>query len=1087
MDPKLVKTMRNIALILTVVTGFSGLVYEVAWHKYLANLLGSQARATAIILAVFLGGLATGYAIFGRWAKNRKPSTLIKCLGWAEIATAIWVFWFHDLYLVVRDGGFVGASSASYSFFTDILYSILLMGLPTILMGGTVPLLTQGFSLNTKDASKFHASVYGINTAGAFLGCVAAGFFLIPSWGLPLTMFIVSTVNAVAGLIFVGLGVRLAEEENEKITEKAKKKAEKNEQVLDGEAEASVTKSELSLAPTRTETSVEEGTASGVATKLGRDGENSQADSESMGVVSLSFGKAVMIVFLTGLYSIALQTVLVRVAGLVMGASEYAFSMIVAVYIAMLAWGAIQLSRSRKVIDQRTLFTNQLVLCLSSVLLYVSIPFFPYLNHVIRTFFSTGIGGFYAYYLFMFFIISLILCVPIGAMGRTLPLVFSSIRFKLEEVAPKIGRLYSINTYGSVVGALLGGYLVLSVIDLDFLFKILIGLMGAVLVLSAPDDKYPVYAKFNGFTPARFVVLLAAVVVFLPFWNREYMGFGTFRARGEVAETYNGREKFHQWLGYGELKYYSDGPNTTVSVFENKLNASENNLDFSRSLVVNGKSDGATSGGDLKTTKLLSHIPALLHSGQTGNAAVVGFGTGLTVESLTLYQEFEAVEVFEISSKVREAASLFDFANGNMTSHPKVKWMVEDAYRVLTHSDKTYDVIVSEPSNPWVTGVEKLFSVDFYGLVKKRLSDGGVYAQWFHIYDSSLPALGMVIKTFSSVFENVRMFRTIGGDIVLIGSPSEIGEEALPNMLERFERKSVKGDFSRIQIQSLAEVLSEEILIHPHAFRDFGMHSLDVPRLSYQAGKDFFMNATVNLNKSMSSEHFLFWNSMIYANQLVTKLYQFHPSERGEIIAAKCGFKKPGNNINETQKAISSAENVPESESSRNSLFGNDVTTWYNRSAPCKQFLMKTQKKEELVGTPSGKKLYETYQWIYGREGHSQKQDLADLYGGELEWANSTLRLVNKDFEWLRFGGDLNKANLWSAIETCAKYFDGRGKNCFLRSSMIVAMVGDSDLSKKYFEASAELQAEKHFNDRLIENLTRIGEEWKYFQEVSKL
>src|SRR5690606_35624157 len=147
----------------------------------------------------------------------------------------------------------------------------------------------------------------------------------------------------------------------------------------------------------------------------------------------------------------------------------------------------------------------------------------------------------------------------------------------------------------------------------------------------------------------------------------------------------------------------------------------------------------------------LAHIPALLYGGLENEqkAAVIGFGTGITVGVLALYDKVKSIDVIEISPAVREAAPLFDSYNFKASQSEKVTWHVSDAYRVLGSSSELYSYIISEPSNPWVAGVEKLYTLEFYQLIKRRLKPNGLFAQWFHVYSMQEATFEMVLRTYT--------------------------------------------------------------------------------------------------------------------------------------------------------------------------------------------------------------------------------------------------------------------------------------------------------------------------------------------------
>ncbi|MEE8476634.1 MAG: spermidine synthase, partial [Myxococcota bacterium] len=204
---------RWVALLLTGVTGFSGLVYEVAWQKVLATLLGSHSEATAAVLGLFLGGLALGYAGFGRLSQRRVLGSgrprLLALYGGVEVAIGLWALLFPALFRGVQALSLaLPASSPALGFALDIALSALLIGPPAVLMGATIPLLTQALARSLADATRFHAFVYACNTVGAFAGALAAGFWLIPSLGLVGVLRVAAVLNLGAGAIFVLLDRR---------------------------------------------------------------------------------------------------------------------------------------------------------------------------------------------------------------------------------------------------------------------------------------------------------------------------------------------------------------------------------------------------------------------------------------------------------------------------------------------------------------------------------------------------------------------------------------------------------------------------------------------------------------------------------------------------------------------------------------------------------------------------------------------------------------------------------------------------------------------------------------------------------------
>lgn len=814
--------VRVLTLAVTFFTGMTGLVYEVTWHRYLANFLGSQAQAAAVILAVFLGGLSVGYHVFGKISLKRSPQMLLVICGVSEVVIGLWAYGFHSLYGSVWSVSGVVDPKSFVAVFWEIAVSVTLIGVPTILMGGTLPLLTQGLSTDLRDASPFHARVYAINTGGAFLGCLLAGFYFLPEWGLAGTMRVMAPINLLAGGVLIAFAFFLS----------------------------NVARS-VDAADVATGVLEEEGT--------------------------VDFAAAKWAAFFAGFYSITLQTVFIRIAALSMGSSEYAFSMVVAVYVCMLAWGAWRLSG--RGVALLSPWANQVFLFCSALLLYLSISYWPYLAYVLRTLITSVGPAFYFYYAVMFVALALALAVPVGAMGGTMPLLFANVRRSVGDIGAVVGRLYAWNTVGCVAGALVGGYWLLVFVNLDGVYKLCLATMAFSGLLLFPW-------RTSLRSQRRLVGCALGVACFTPLllndWNKTYLGNGLFRTTYPMAGAYEGPTAFYSGLrGEVEQVGYKDSPNSTVAISEYKASAAVKELnnggEVVRNIKVNGKSDGETSHGDMRTMRLTAHLPGLLATLPIKRVAVVGFGLGVTVGSMSLYPEVERIHVIEISPAVKQFAHFFDFANYNVTKNPKVQWSIGDAYRVLGASKESYSLIISEPSNPWVTGVERLFAKEFYEIVRSRLEPGGVYAQWIHDYTLSVDTLGLVFKTFGNAFPHVRTFRS-SSDIIMLGSEQPIGEAAIARMREQYERlPDVRRALAQIGFGSPAALLGLETWITKEQFPEAEEQTLEFPKLCHRAGRDFFYGRDAELSSALNDPERRLWGRA-YAEASLAKAWFNQPT-----------------------------------------------------------------------------------------------------------------------------------------------------------------------------------------------------------------
>ncbi len=783
--------IRPLALLLTFLTGFSGLVYEVAWQKYLASLLGSQSEATAAVLGLYLGGLALGYAVFGRVAERMvlrasragKAPPLLRLYGVVEASIGLYAIAFPLLFSAAERISFLaplGNEAIAFSF--DIVLSAFLLVPPTVLMGGTIPLLTQALARTLDDATRVHAWIYASNTAGAFVGSLAGAFVLLPLLGLDGALFAMGGVNLVAGSTFLVMN-----------------RAASRTLLAPGAEGASVT-------PPR----------------------------------AARFAGFAAVALLSGFAMMALQTVFNRIGGLAFGASHYTFAMIVAVFVLCIALGSSVVSSLSR-IPRSLLVVSQWALVGLLALLYFELQNAPYYAHVVRVMFRDIPEGFYPYQFACFLGLLAVLALPIGLSGALLPLLFHQLRHEVGDLGGIAGKLYSWNTLGSLFGALLGGYVLLFWVDLQEVYAVALAavVIGAGLLTFLLLD-IPVLASV-----LATVVALGGVVA-LPDWDTSRIGAGRFRSRSPDSLVFEGPDAYFAGNNQaGVLRFYDDDPVNSAAVFEAALGKSGKPAP---SIFNNGKSDGHAEA-DYPTMCFLAALPALV-TDDASNSFVVGWGTGVSAGELATLPETERVTVAEISQGVLAARPLFDPWNQNASKSPKVKVLRSDAYRALLRTDERFGIIVSEPSNPWVTGVEMLYSQDFLRAARQRLTPGGVYAQWFHLYELDFETVEIVAHTYASVFDTVAVWFSTGPDLILLGFNSDQGYPDAETIRQRYEAPALHASFDRCGATSLPQVLAHEILppgVLNAAEYEGPIHSVRHPLLSHHAARAFFSGNSATL------------------------------------------------------------------------------------------------------------------------------------------------------------------------------------------------------------------------------------------------
>ncbi|EEF57050.1 fused MFS/spermidine synthase [Pedosphaera parvula] len=803
---------RFCTYLLVFATGAAGLIYQVVWQRYLSRLLGGDSMATAIILAVFLGGLSLGYYLCGKLSVRFKYS--LRGYAYLEIIIGVWGLLFPSLFALVESG------TRSWNFapplgmiFEGGISAVLLMGVPTLCMGGTIPFLTRALSQSLSEATRVHASVYAINTVGAFAGTLAAGYILIYRLGLSGTLYRTALLNFAAALFFFALSFLIK-----------------------------------SGVP-------EQGDNAG---KL----EQMMSDDESSGRFPPTI--LYLIAFLSGFYVMTLENVLIRITNLSIGSSSYSFSLIVAVFVLCIAIGSYVVGRLKR-LSRTLLFYNQMALALSLVLLFVTLDKWPYFGHLIRISFQSNMAGFWLYQVAVLLALLAVLLVPVALIGATVPLAFHELKRDLPKVGLHSGKLFSCNATGCMIGSVIGGLLLYYVFNNDQVFLAALLLVVISFILSALP-----LSRLHRLASIFFGLVAVGFVWLKPCYENHRFAFGTYRLRSPLVFSFGGPGMFYDdFYARRKILFYKDGPAGTVSVIENAKPpgfpqpsepsiplfippADETNGNPIRerrllSIAVNGKSDSNVVY-DRETLKLLAHIPALWAE-KKENAIVIGLGTGVTPGELSLYPEMKKIVVAEISPTVISALPQFEEATHAIHKDPRFETRTGDAFRVLGRSREKWDIIISEPSNPWITGADQLFTREFYRMVRQHLADTGVFMQWAQGYSINTETFGIILTTVRSEFKNCYIFQGTEGDFLILATPKPLTKadrERAESVLNSHE--SVKRSLADIRINNTSDILDRErpglTMLAPQ-LATFGMETQDHPRIHYLSGETLFTGEAI--------------------------------------------------------------------------------------------------------------------------------------------------------------------------------------------------------------------------------------------------
>ena len=782
--------LYRLAYVFVLITGLTGLVYQVTWHQYLSFYLGSHAMAAALVLAVFFLFLSLGYAVLGRNIHRIRIQNKLFVYGIIEALIGLYALLSPPLFHLLVQFLPAGGESQTGDFILGLLFTTAYIGIPTFLMGTTIPVLTEALARNFETSHGTHAAVYGLNTLGAVFGALLTGFVLIEAWGLPLTLLNTGMLN-----ILVGFATYLIW--------KARPHA---------------------FAGIATAPSPPTGPAAAQA----------EGGPRSRGWVLLLLGVS----FASGFYVFSLENLMIRVAGLVIGSSGYTFAMIVAAFILGIALGSLWVGR-RRVTSPRFFLGVQLALLVSAIGLYLLVPILPEWFARIRVLIAPAYLNIPYYWTAVFALFALILLVPVALMGMNLPLIFSYLRSRGLFLSQTVGRIYAVNTLGSVLGSLIGGYLLFYWLTWDGVFRFNLVLIALTL---------PFIVVMAGLGRRRAVVagVVPLVVIFtLPQWDDHAFLPGA-ASISRAAQTQTSLQPSLERLREGaSLDFTYHGPSAHVGVVRR---------DGGPSLHINGNPNTGDEDWELRA---MNAIYPLSFVQAPQSAFVVGLGGGLSTSIFAEMPSIDRVLVAEIAIGAIKALPYFDEQNADFTTQPyydKAEFIAADAIKVLRSTDETFDIIVSEPNHPWVAGVENLFSVEFLTLVRDRLDEDGVYCQWFPLFVSEPGIVLTILNTFNEVFPHVRAFSTGGGTLSIVASrkPLQADINHIEDLLNRLDHRLTprESDFTDPHFLLATEVLNEWALAT--AVEDFSAtHTFEFPVVSASASRARFAAIGTTLTESV--------------------------------------------------------------------------------------------------------------------------------------------------------------------------------------------------------------------------------------------
>jgi spermidine synthase len=721
-------------LILLAGSGCASLVYEIVWFQLLQLVIGSSAVSLGLLLAAYMGGLCLGSAALPRIVSPRYHPLRV----YAFLELGIGVFGILALFGVpyVARIYVAGATQGIAGLVLRGLIAAVCLLPPTLLMGGSLPAVARWVETNTTGVS-WLGFLYSINIAGAVFGCLLAGFYLLRIHDMAVATYAAAAINLAVVLIAFAVAARTNYSPGHETTARS---------------------------PHR------------------------QAPGAMLVYFAIAF---------SGLCALGAEVVWTRLLSLLLGATVYTFSIILAVFLLGLWAGSSGGSFLARRIRQpgMALAGCQILLAVAiawtAYTLSHSLPYWP-----VDPWLSTDP--------WFNFELDLARCFwaifPATLLwGASFPLALAAAAAPGQDPGRLSGEIYAANTLGSIAGALLFSLVFIPAMGTGWSQQLLIGLsVTAALIAAAPTSRSLRLATVIPAAAAAIALgwTLAWTVTDVP-W--QVIAYG--RRVAPIIRAFD----LYDRANPTKVLFRGEGINSSVLIAERA---------GQRHFYVSGKAEASTAPLDMRLERMMGHLPALIHP-RPRSVLTVGFGAGVTAGSFVVYPDVEKQVICELESFIPPASTeYFGKQNYNVFHDRRTRIIYDDARHYIFTTKNKFDVITTDPIHPWVKGTSTLYSKEYYELCKRHLNPGGVVAQWLPIYDSDAPTVKSELATFFDVFPSGTVWsNNLGGegyDLVLIGQADAvpINVDELQQRLDRPGYSAVTASLSEVGFHSAVDLLA---------------------------------------------------------------------------------------------------------------------------------------------------------------------------------------------------------------------------------------------------------------------------------------
>jgi spermidine synthase len=705
-------------------SGFCALVYQTAWLREFRLIFGASTAASAAVLAIFIGGLGAGGLLLGSRADRHARPLLFYSMLEAIVAAAAALSPFlialaRSVYLASGGSMRLGLAAATIE---RLALSIVVLVVPTIAMGGTLPAAARAVTRNGDVRRQDLATLYGVNTLGAVAGCVLSTFLLLELYGTRRTLWLAAAIN-----MLVAVAARAIERR-------------------------AVDTRDATAARDRAERAAETHALPDLDPPV------SAALAAPLPFLLVASGTVGFAFFL-------MELVWYRMLGPLLGGSVFTFGLVLAAALAGIGLGGLLYSAVAD--DRRASLSGFAASCLIEALtIAAAYALGDRIAILALAFVPLGVTGFGGAIAGWTIVATIVVVPPAVVAGYQFPLLIALFGEGREGVGRDVGLAYGANTAGAILGSLAGGFGALPWLSAPGAWRavalVLVVLGIAAAVVSMRRERR------HAFVPQ--LTLAAATIALLtatgPTSTWRHSGIGAGRAARDVLTTPN---QLRAWE-YSERRatvWDGDGVESSVALAEEQTGYA---------FVVNGKTDGSALG-DAGTQVMLGLLGALSHPAPH-RSMVIGLGTGSSAGWLASIPSMEHVDVVELEPLILEVARACRPVNQNVLENPNVRVTIGDAREMLLTTRDRYDIIASEPSNPFRAGIASLFTVEYYRAAADRLTDDGVFSQWVQGYEIDAPTLRTIYATLGAVFPQVETWQTKAGDLALLASKRRGGYRA---------------------------------------------------------------------------------------------------------------------------------------------------------------------------------------------------------------------------------------------------------------------------------------------------------------------